>query len=185
MKIRIDDEYSNLGEDVNIILNECSQNDGGEKQNNNYKLDSNYYTHDYLDDNIDEHTKQYNEDYYSYSDDDCEESYHKKCEDIKGEIKVTVKLNDINGIEIKGAKVNLYQLNGVCPKLYDSKLTDCKGNVVFENLDNACYRVISIVDRTYFEKPVYITWNEVTIDECIQYADICVLNKIKSSCYKI
>ncbi|MGL5352321.1 MAG: hypothetical protein ACRDA5_03230 [Clostridium sp.] len=126
----------------------------------------------------------------------CEEDYKNECGDIlkedinntfkeiKGEIRAFVRLDNKNGVEIKGAKVNLYSLNGVCPKLHDSKLTDCNGEVIFSCLENGCYRVISIVDRRYFEKPIYINWNEVTIDNCVKDAKVGIVNKIKQSCYK-
>lgn len=123
-----------------------------------------------------------NEDIFDGCNNNFENGYQPKPNCRKGRIEVLVKLGDKNGIEIKGAKINLYELNGVCPKLYESKLTDCNGKAIFENLENGCYRVISLVDRRYFEKPTYITWNEVTIDNCVKDACICVVNKIKPSC---
>ncbi|MGL5085911.1 MAG: hypothetical protein ACRC68_09400, partial [Clostridium sp.] len=101
-----------------------------------------------------------------------ETEFNNNCIEKKGEIVASVRLDNKNGVEIKSAKVNLYSLNGVCPKLHDSKLTDCNGEVAFTCLENGCYRVISIVDRRYFEKPIYTSWNEVTIDTCIKYANV-------------
>lgn len=100
----------------------------------------------------------------------------------KGCITVICKLGSIDGVELKGAKINLYMLNGVSPKLCSTELTDSEGKVYFTNLESGCYRVISIVDRRYFEKPCYTTWNEVTIDKYNKEATVCVVNKIKASC---
>lgn len=293
MKIRIDDEYSNLEGDFNIVLNEYSQNDEEVHSQNNfqdefeegmdYEVENNsrfnveiqyseegsyvdsyddkhreyddfykgqgldntssvdydnkvrYYTdeksyednkfesfdnkavHDNkdLDDNryvgdnkfdllenesvenyINDHKSPYDESFGSkcdaYYEDDYKNEYENVCKpelkksipERKGEIRVEVRLENKNGVEIKGTKVNLYSLNGVCPKLHESKLTDCKGEAVFSCLENGCYRVISIVDRRYFEKPIYTSWNEVIIDKCVKYANVGVVNKIKPSCYK-
>lgn len=102
----------------------------------------------------------------------------------KGSIEVISKLASRDGVELKGARINLYLLNGISPKLYDSKFTDATGKVVFDNLENGCYRVIAIVDRRFFDKPSYYTWNEVTIDKNNKSANICVVNKIKSAYYR-
>ena len=42
-----------------------------------------------------------------------------------------------------------------------------------------CYRVIAIVDRRFFQKPTYMQWNEVTIDEENQEETVIVINKIR------
>ncbi|MCR1950244.1 MULTISPECIES: prealbumin-like fold domain-containing protein [unclassified Clostridium] len=102
----------------------------------------------------------------------------------KGRIEVISRLASREGVELKGARINLYLLNGISPKLYNSKFTDANGKVVFDNLENGCYRVIAIVDRRFFEKPSYYTWNEVTIDKDNKSANICVVNKIKSTYYR-
>lgn len=128
--------------------------------------------------------KTYSTDIINDYEDDYKNNYEETCKAKKGKIKVIVKLGDKNGVEIKGAKINLYELNGVCPKLYESKLTKCQGEAIFENLEDGCYRVISLVDRRFFEKPSYVNWNEVTIDSNIKEATIYVVNKVKPSCYK-
>ena len=97
----------------------------------------------------------------------------------KGKIEVIVRLGSRDGSTIKGAKINLYLLKGVQPKLVKSKFTDDFGKVIFENLEKGCYRAISIVNREYFEKPIYHTWNEFNVDEINKYAKIEVVNKIK------
>lgn len=102
----------------------------------------------------------------------------------KGSITVFSKLGSKDGVEIKGARINIYLLNGVSPKLYDSKFSDEAGKVEFSNLDNGCYRIIAIVDRRFFEKPVYYNWNEVTIDANNKSANIVVVNRIKAGYYR-
>lgn len=114
-------------------------------------------------------------------DDILENDYaiNNKDNDSKGTIEVFVKLGNYNGANLKGAKVNLYLLKGISPKLKQSRFTDEDGKVVFENLDNGCYRVISIVDRKYFEKPVYHTWNEFTVDDENKSTSIIIINRLK------
>lgn len=108
----------------------------------------------------------------------------KKVIEEKGTITVVSKLGSKEGVEIKGARINLYLLNGVSPKLYDSKFSDEVGKVEFNNLSNGCYRVIAIVDRRFFEKPLYYNWNEVTIDANNKKTNILVVNRIKPGYYK-
>lgn len=98
---------------------------------------------------------------------------------IKGKITVYAKLDDVNGKCISDAKINLYALNGISPKLISSKFTDKKGIVIFDNLEEGSYRVIEIVNRKYFEKPTYVQWNEVTINKNLHVEEIIVVNKIK------
>lgn len=98
---------------------------------------------------------------------------------IRGKITVGVRLGDRNGKAISEAKINLYALNGLSPKLVSSKLTDANGHVVFDDLPAGSYRVIEIINRKYFEKPTYIQWNEVTINKDLLEESIIVVNKIK------
>ena len=97
----------------------------------------------------------------------------------KGIIEVVCKLGNKDGLQLKGAKINLYLLEGVSPKLKESKYTDVNGFLRFDNLENGCYRVISIVDRNYFEKPIYQTWNEYNVDKYNKYTSITIINRIK------
>ena len=98
---------------------------------------------------------------------------------IRGKITVDVRLGDRNGKAISEAKINLYALNGLSPKLVSSKLTNINGIVIFDSLPEGSYRVIEIVNRKYFEKPTYIQWNEVTINKDLREEYIIVVNKIK------
>lgn len=104
---------------------------------------------------------------------------NKENKKINGKIIVTSRLGGENGTVISSARINLYALNGISPKLIHSKLTDTNGIVIFDNLSKGSYRVIAIVDRKYFEKPTYIEWNEVTINEDLTEENITVINKIK------
>ncbi len=90
-----------------------------------------------------------------------------------------VRLGDRKGKPISEAKVNLYALNGISPKLISSKLSDKNGIVVFDGLPEGSYRVIEIVNRRYFEKPTYIQWNEVTISKDLKEESIIVINRLK------
>lgn len=102
-----------------------------------------------------------------------------KSQRVKGKITVGVRLGDRKGTPISEAKINLYALNGLSPKLVSSKLTDINGIVVFDSLSEGSYRVIEIVNRKYFEKPTYIQWNEVTINDELQEENIIVVNRVK------
>lgn len=108
----------------------------------------------------------------------------KKVREETGSIDVSSRLGSKEGVELKGARINLYLLNGVSPKLYDSKFSDASGIVEFNNLPNACYRIIAIVDRRFFEKPTYYNWNEVTIDRNNKKSSITVVNRIKAGYYR-
>ena len=98
---------------------------------------------------------------------------------VKGKIIVGVRLGDRRGKAISEAKINLYALNGLSPRLVSSKLTDKNGIVVFDGLPEGSYSVIEIINRKYFEKPTYIQWNEVTINKDLREESIIVVNRIK------
>lgn len=98
---------------------------------------------------------------------------------IKGKITVYAKLDDVKGECISDAKINLYALNGLSPKLISSRVTDKNGIVIFDNLEEGSYRVIEIVNRKYFEKPTYVQWNEVTINKNLYEEEVIVVNKIR------
>ena len=82
------------------------------------------------------------------------------------------------GKRIKGVKMNLYKLNGISPQLIESIETDENGRAVFSNVPKGSYRVIELIDKRYFKKPVYINWNEVTINDDNTEAVIYVVNSI-------
>ena len=82
------------------------------------------------------------------------------------------------GKRIKGVKMNLYKLNGISPQLIESIETDENGRAVFSNVPKGSYRVIELIDKRYFKKPVYINWNEVTISDDNTEAVIYVVNSI-------
>lgn len=82
------------------------------------------------------------------------------------------------GKRIKGVKMNLYKLNGISPQLTESIETDENGRAVFSNVPKGSYRVIELIDKRYFKKPVYINWNEVTINDDNTEAVIYVVNSI-------
>lgn len=136
---------------------DANENESSEEDKNNLK--------EYLNENI-----SYNKSYYMKK---------KRNVEIKGKIRVVSKLGDRNGSNISDAKINLYALNGLSPKFISSKVTDKNGVVIFDNLSEGSYRVIEIVNRKYFEKPTYIQWNEVTINDELQEENIIVVNRVK------
>lgn len=99
---------------------------------------------------------------------------------ISGEIIVHSVLLSKDGIGIKEIKINLYKLCGLSPRLVDSKFTDRDGKVVFYNLEEGSYRVIQLIDKNHFQKPVYLKWNEVRIDEFNDEGLIYAINKPKN-----
>lgn len=80
---------------------------------------------------------------------------------------------------LQGMKINLYKINGLSPVLIESQTTDDEGKVIFQGIENGCYRIIEIVDKRYFEKPKYLKWNEFTIDDGNKEQEITVINKKK------
>lgn len=118
----------------------------------------------------------------------CEEvkyeeiKHEEQKEECKCEGKITVysilSLNE--STTLKGVTVNLYKINGVKPELVDSKETDAKGMVVFNKVRAGNYRIIQIIDKRYFERPTYLTWNEVNICESNKEYVLYVLNNLKN-----
>ncbi len=106
-----------------------------------------------------------------------------KVEPVQKSSKIIVesRLGSASGEVISKAKINLYMLNGISPKLVETKFTDDDGVVIFDKINNGSYRVIAIVDKRYFQKPSYITWNEVTINSNTQTEKITVVNKVKAN----
>jgi len=100
-------------------------------------------------------------------------------EDVNGEIIVTSLLTCGENELLQGIKINLYKINGLAPTLIESKITDEEGKVIFRGIENGCYRVIEIIDKQYFEKPKYIKWNEIIIDDVNKKQNVVIINKIK------
>ena len=105
-------------------------------------------------------------------------------DNIKSKIQVKARIGSENGGLISSAKINLYMLNGVSPKLVISKNTGEDGVVVFDNLEKGSYRVIAIADKRYFEKPIYKKWNEITISRNNEVHNILVIYRVKNSLVK-
>ena len=103
----------------------------------------------------------------------------KKEKKVTGNVRVYSTFINKFGKKIKGVKINLYKLNGISPQLVDSKETDCNGMVLFSDIPEGSYRVIELIDKRYFQKPIYINWNEVTISSCENEFVIYVINNLK------
>lgn len=176
MKIRIDDDYDyNDLENFNISSENIATN-----INESIELGSaNIIDASFTEVEVEKKSSKSVDNYKQYYN---ENFYNKKKEsnnDAIGKINVVSRLANNNKTLISSAKINLYILNGVSPKLIETKYTDTEGKVVFENLKKGSYRIIAIVDRKYFEKPSYSPWNEVTIDSNNSETSILVTNKIK------
>ncbi|SCJ60910.1 Uncharacterised protein [uncultured Clostridium sp.] len=184
MRIRIDDDYEkgdlekfNINNDESKHRNEQNQDDIL-KENviettfQEVEADDKEYSKEYSNSYYNEYKEYYNNYQYNKSDENDSETL--------GKITVVSRLANKNRTLISSAKINLYVLNGVSPKLVETKYTDNLGKVTFENLKKGSYRVIAIVDRKYFEKPTYSPWNEVTIDKNTTEASVEVVNKIKA-----
>lgn len=98
---------------------------------------------------------------------------------VNGEIVVTSVLDCGEREYLQGVKINLYKINGLSPILITSKITDEEGKVVFKEVEEGCYRIIEIIDKRYFEKPKYINWNEIIIDNANKNEKLIIINKIK------
>lgn len=98
---------------------------------------------------------------------------------LDGEIKVYSTIKTKMGTKIKGVKINLYRINGVSPELVQSLETDSDGKVVFSGVSEGSYRVIEFIDKRYFNKPVYLDWNEVTIDSVNNTHEIYAVNTLR------
>ena len=96
-----------------------------------------------------------------------------------GEIVVTSVWDYGDNKYLQGVKINLYKINGLSPVLITSKITNEEGKVVFSEVEEGCYRIIEIVDKRYFEKPKYISWNEIIIDSANKNQKLTIVNRIK------
>lgn len=99
---------------------------------------------------------------------------------LNGQIAVISVLDHGKHELLQGTKINLYRINGLSPVLIESKVTDNDGKAVFSNINKGCYRVIEIIDKRFFEKPKYINWNEIIIDENNFKQKIVIVNKLKN-----
>lgn len=97
-----------------------------------------------------------------------------------GEIMVISILECEENELLEGLKINLYKISGLSPVLIETKITDEEGKVIFQGVENGCYRVIEIVNKHCFEKPKYVKWNEFTIDDVNKKQKVIIVNKIKS-----
>ena len=111
------------------------------------------------------------------SDKSCD-SHKEKC-NAHGSIKIISVLDYGKHEYLQGAKVNLYRINGLSPVLAESKVTDENGVAVFDNIEYGNYRVIEIIDKRFFEKPKYIKWNEISINDKNLKEQIVIVNKLK------
>ncbi|SHE72670.1 MSCRAMM family protein [Clostridium fallax] len=167
-------------------------------------LENNRYCNEEKDFDIWENIDDYVEDYEECDDDDeCERDNDRRrrpehhcgcnnednentnilacpCGKPKGEIVVET-LIKCNCLEpLAGARVNLYKINGCKSELIASKLSDCDGRVVFDELNDGNYRVVEFVDRCMFEKPEYCPYNEVKISACNRTEKITIINRLKT-----
>ena len=99
---------------------------------------------------------------------------------VEGTIAVVSTMAAKNGTRLKGVKINLYRINGISPRLVASDMTDSDGKVIFTKVPQGSYRVIELIDKRYFEKPKYLDWNEVTINEDTKEICIYAINRIKN-----
>lgn len=107
------------------------------------------------------------------SDDECERVN-------SGVIEVAAILDCGSREYIQGVKINLYKINGLTPILVASQITDENGIASFKNVEFGNYRVIEMVDKRFFEKPKYIKWNEITINNDNINPKIVILNRLKT-----
>ena len=97
--------------------------------------------------------------------------------DLKNGIITVVSVLDYGKREyLQGAKINLYKINGLSPVLAESKVTDENGTVIFDKINHGSYRIIEILDKRFFEKPRYIKWNEITIDDKNLKEQVVIIN---------
>lgn len=183
--------YHNIYAEIENKLEEkyAVNNDLEEKNEVNNDLEEKYESNNKLEEKIDVCSNRINKEYFIEN--EVNSFYEEKREvpeknevEEKGTIEVFSRLGSKEGVELKGARINLYLLNGISPKLYDSKFTDSIGKVTFNNLPNGCYRIIAIVDRRFFEKPMYYNWNEVIIDKNNKTSSILVVNRIKAAYHR-
>lgn len=102
--------------------------------------------------------------------------YKSKEKNSLGKIVVNVFFENTKNEKMIGIKINLYRINGVSPQLEDSKITDSNGQVIFDNLSHGNYRIIEIINKEIYKKPIYKPWNEVNISNYNKEAVIDIIN---------
>ena len=116
-----------------------------------------------------------------YKKEECDHKEEtKKEEDLEGKITVYSILSLKKSNTLKGVTINLYKINSIRPELVESKITDEEGKVEFEKVPEGNYRIIELINKNYFEKPVYLTWNEVNISKSNKKYVLYVLNTLKN-----
>jgi Transthyretin-like protein len=118
---------------------------------------------------------------------DCDDHHHDhhdhdrrgERERERGSIVVFSKFRSASGEPLSGVTVKLFRLTGGCPQLISSKVTDCNGRVIFDNLPNGFFRVVEEIDKRFFQRPTYIPWNEVEINNVVRTATIIVVNRLR------
>lgn len=109
-------------------------------------------------------------------------TFSKECEKEKlGKITVYAFKDSLDGEKLENIKINLYRINGISPHLERSCYTNKLGKVEFLNIDNGNYRVIEIIDKSKYDKPVYIRWNEINITNNYTEETIYIINKEKKT----
>ncbi|MEG1003400.1 SpaA isopeptide-forming pilin-related protein [Clostridium sp.] len=106
---------------------------------------------------------------------------HKPKGKTKGKITVYTLMNSLKGEAFTGVKLNLYRINGVSPSLEATIYSNEEGKAEFKNIENGNYRIIEIIDKSIYEKPSYIKWNEVNISNYSKEETIYVINRKKEN----
>lgn len=120
-----------------------------------------------------------------FHEEDCDDHHHdnrreeRERERERGSIVVFSKFRSASGEPLSGVTVKLFRLTGGCPQLISTKVTDCNGRVIFDNLPNGFFRVVQEIDNRFFQRPTYIPWNEVEINNVVRTATIIVVNRLR------
>lgn len=171
-------EYPSECEIKEPIKNESYNFESSNLDLNEYKV-----TKEKIRNNYCEEDKSLQDEYIKWNNcsDEIEDKNNNICEkeEVKGEISVYVTLGSKEGIKLKGVTINLYRINGECPELIACTETDCNGRASFINVSKGSYRVVELINKKYFHKPIYIKWDETKIDEENKSTTIYVVNKIR------
>lgn len=98
---------------------------------------------------------------------------------FNGKIEVTSYIVNSTAEPLSGVKVLLFRVDGCSPKLIDCKLTNFRGEVRFDNLNEGVYIISQPIDKCFFRNPIFIPGDKVVLNTKNREAEVAILNRLR------
>ena len=99
---------------------------------------------------------------------------------FRGEIEVTSFIVVRGDLEpLSGVKVLLFKEDRCSPRLIASKITDRRGEVEFNNLEEGTYIIAQPIDKCHFEHPIFIPSDRVVLNRENREAEVAIINRLR------